>query len=214
MEYAMKELGITSLDDWYTVSTPKMQRTRIAGLVSKTYAGSLRRALAAVFPEHDWLEWKFSRLAPRWINDPQNARRCVDWLGKQLGLQSISDWYSVSQADVHRHLKAFKSTRSNKMMSLADLVMLAYPSHDWQQWRFNTGVDAGFWNDKANQRRFCDWIATQLSIKKDSDWLNVTTADFLKHGGYTLVNNLYDGSVIALVKSVYPERPWSEIVGE
>eukprot|EP01122_Echinamoeba_exundans_P002218 TRINITY_DN12180_c0_g1_i1.p1 TRINITY_DN12180_c0_g1~~TRINITY_DN12180_c0_g1_i1.p1 ORF type:complete len:350 (-),score=32.11 TRINITY_DN12180_c0_g1_i1:5-1054(-) len=209
LEAAAMKLGVTSKDHWYLIKSSAAAKAGIGGLLKLKYGNSLRRALAAVYPEHEWLEWRFQRSSPSWLSSPVTALRCLEWLGKQLGVQSLEGWYSVSKTDVLQHLGEFK--RGKKVLVLADLVQLAYPNHDWLEWKFDSGVRNGFWNDTENQRRFVEWFANQCGIKTERDWSKITTQDFLRLGGFALVNNYYGGSVVALLKQVYPERSWIDL---
>jgi hypothetical protein len=209
LEAAATQLGVTSKDQWYQVKNSAAIKAGIGGMLKLKYGSSLRRALVSIYPEHEWHEWRFNRLNTSWLQTPGNAQRCLEWLGKQLGVQSLGGWYSVSKTDVLQHLKEFKN--GNKPIVLADLVRLAYPHHDWIEWKFESGVRNGFWNDLENQRRFVDWFADQCGIKTDQDWSKITTSDFLRLGGFALVNNYYDGSIASLLKRVYPDRSWSHL---
>ena len=48
------------------------------------------------FPEYDWLPWKFEVCPKNFWHDVKNVRRFMDWAGKQLNVQELSDWYNVS----------------------------------------------------------------------------------------------------------------------
>ncbi len=52
--------------------------------------------LNEVFPEYDWLPWKFERCPKGYWNDIKNVRKFMDWAGKELNVKEMSDWYRVS----------------------------------------------------------------------------------------------------------------------
>jgi hypothetical protein len=65
--------------------------------MNSKYDGSCWQLLSEVYPEYDWLPWKFSR-APRNIWREHKYRRMfLDWAGKQLGVKEYDDWLSVSR---------------------------------------------------------------------------------------------------------------------
>jgi hypothetical protein len=53
--------------------------------------------LSTVYPEYEWLPWKFVRSQNQFWNDPKNQRKFMDWAGKQLQIKEMSDWYKVTQ---------------------------------------------------------------------------------------------------------------------
>jgi len=52
--------------------------------------------LKTAFPTHEWHPWKFSKVYPGFWRNPDNVRLYVEWLGKELRLNDLSDWYNVS----------------------------------------------------------------------------------------------------------------------
>jgi hypothetical protein len=54
---------------------------------------------------------------------------------------------------------------------------------------------AGYWTDKANQKKFFDQLAQTLNIKRPEDWYFVTLRTVTEHGG-SFINSHYNGSLI------------------
>jgi hypothetical protein len=63
----------------------------------KKYNGSPSQALVGVFPEYNWLPWKFAATPKNFWQDLKNQRNFMDWAGKQLNIKDMSDWYNVTQ---------------------------------------------------------------------------------------------------------------------
>jgi len=60
--------------------------------------------LEAVYPKHVWQAWQFElQLPAEWWQNPKNVYHFVEWLGAQLGIKSIDDWYKVSKRDIAKH---------------------------------------------------------------------------------------------------------------
>jgi hypothetical protein len=107
MELARKELNIQTMDDWYKVSIMvtkieifklKMKDWREIdrwGLLSQ-YEDSLYQLLVAMYPEHDWLPWRFALVPRIFWDDAKNQRKVLEWAGKQLGVKQFSDWYEIT----------------------------------------------------------------------------------------------------------------------
>jgi hypothetical protein len=66
-------------------------------LLKNKYESSVHLLLAAVYPEYDWLPWKFCRCNEKYWDDPKNHKKFLDWAGKQLNIKEMSDWYKVIQ---------------------------------------------------------------------------------------------------------------------
>jgi hypothetical protein len=64
------------------------------------YKGSIVDLVRAAFPNHTFLEWKFT-VAPRsfWATTT-NQRKFLDWAGKQLKIQAMDDWYHQEKSKV------------------------------------------------------------------------------------------------------------------
>jgi hypothetical protein len=58
-----------------------------------------------------------------------------------------------------------------------------------------------------NQRAFLDRIGSSLGVKTLEDWNNVSKIQFLRVGGALLLEQ-YDGSLINVLKTLYPDFDW------
>jgi hypothetical protein len=59
------------------------------------YNGSLKRALQAVYPAHDWGELRQTRPAGYW-NSSENIQTFMKEIEKKLNISRVEDWKSVS----------------------------------------------------------------------------------------------------------------------
>jgi hypothetical protein len=90
------------------------------------YKCSTVRLLAAVYPDYEWLPWKFARLSNDFWADEKNKRKFIEWAGKQLGIKHINDWNVVSTKDI-RELGNVEKLE----LSLPQLLSSVYPEHNW-----------------------------------------------------------------------------------
>jgi len=58
-------------------------------------------ALLSVYPEFNWIVWKFNTVPQGFWSD-RNKRRFFDWLRKELGLESFEDWYNITHKDINK----------------------------------------------------------------------------------------------------------------
>jgi len=84
---------------WYHV--PKKTVVNQGGLgLLKIYNQSMSALLAAVFPEHEWLPWKFAQHPKKAWEDETNMEKVIRFVGKELKIQEPEDWYRVSVAQL------------------------------------------------------------------------------------------------------------------
>jgi hypothetical protein len=91
---AATKLNIQSLDGWYKVKSADVISKGGSGLL-QGYGGSLIAALQAVYPDHEWQEWRFKQIPGLLWQDPKNITRFFDWLGKELRITTVEDWYQI-----------------------------------------------------------------------------------------------------------------------
>lgn len=71
--------------------------SEVKGIISEFYKGSLSSMLRKVYPDYDWMEWKFSRLPKRFlVKDPNVIERVLAYIEKERQISSPQDWYQVS----------------------------------------------------------------------------------------------------------------------
>ncbi len=67
-----------------------------SSLLRHKYNGSPSLMLSTLFPEYDWLLWKFSKAPWNMWGDKKIVRKFLDYVGKEVGVKEFSDWYNVS----------------------------------------------------------------------------------------------------------------------
>jgi hypothetical protein len=62
-------------------------------LVDSRYDSLLGEALMDIYPEIDWLPWRFESL-PKWFwFVEENRRKFFDYLAEQCKIGDLDDWY-------------------------------------------------------------------------------------------------------------------------
>ncbi len=59
-----------------------------------------------------------------------------------------------------------------------------------------------FWNSRVNQRQFFEHIGERIGIKAPADWGEVTSRQFLKYGGSSLLGK--HGNLRVALKEAFP----------
>ena len=130
---------------------------------------SLSQLLHTVYPEHEWLPWKFSKAPAKYWDDVKNQRKFIDWARKELKIKEINDWHSIKMQDI---ISLGGRILVNKYhWSMYQLLSSIYPEHDWLSWKYSN-VNAS--NLKSNERKlFLDYVGKKLNVKKMEDWYKV-----------------------------------------
>jgi hypothetical protein len=64
------------------------------------------------------------------------------------------------------------------------------------------------WTKSHNQRDFVDHLAQKLKYKEFPNFYKICDQNIHQYGGKALLNHVFDGSVVALLNSVYPFHKW------
>ena len=205
LHWIRTELKIEQPEDWYSVKTEEIKQRNGQALLQH-YGGSLFKILSVIYPEHSWIPWRFEKVPPFFWEDIKNQKNFFDWLGKELQIEDVEDWYHIKAADVDK--KGGCGLLINYYGgSIIKALKTVYPEISWQIWKFDQ-VPRGYWNDMKNQRDFFDWLAKQLELRKPEEWYSVKLIDIERRGGGWLLNHLYGGSLVKALSAIYPESKW------
>jgi len=205
MEWVGRKMGVCRWEDWYRVARKDVLRHGGEALLLR-YRHSLYRMISAVFPEHDWKPWLFTRVSPGFWKHPENRRHYLCWLGEQLGFEKPEDWYRLTCGDFRQHQGGeLLVARYHGSMSAA--VTDAFPDYPWDLRRFQR--DYGYWMTRANRLRYMRWLGRQLGFRRPADWYRVTGKDFDRHQGFHCLTYYHCCPAMA-VMDLYPKHPWKE----
>ena len=68
----------------------------IGNLLASKYSQSMRKLLCALYPNYEWLPWRFPKVSSHYMEDIENQKKIVDWAGKELKIEQLSDWYKIT----------------------------------------------------------------------------------------------------------------------
>jgi hypothetical protein len=69
--------------------------------------------LSTLYPDYNWLPWKFSKVPFNYWQDLKNHRKFLDWAATQLNVKEMSDWYKISQKVNKNHKNHFFIQKGN-----------------------------------------------------------------------------------------------------
>ncbi|MCP4659821.1 MAG: hypothetical protein GY856_30835 [bacterium] len=205
LEWLGERLGFETLEDWYRLTYDDLMENHGHSLMLR-YSSSPCLVIIASFPEHEWLEWRFYKVALGFWNNADNRRRYFEWLGKRLGFEKTEDWYSLP-------LEALRQNYGSGLLALygnriSALVRGNFPEYDWHDWLFNK-TPVGFWGNPKNQRRYLEWLGRKLGFERPEDWYQVKNVSFVANRGMSLLNR-YENSYVNILKACFPEHEWLE----
>ena len=56
---------------------------------------SLQHALKSIYPNYEWIPWKFSVTPKNYWSNIENQRKYFDWLSNKMNIKSNEDWYNI-----------------------------------------------------------------------------------------------------------------------
>ena len=63
------------------------------GILKIKYNGSIYELLRTVYPQVEWLPWKFVNSPRNYWKNVENHRKFLLWLGEKKGIKNQYDWY-------------------------------------------------------------------------------------------------------------------------
>ncbi len=202
-DWIATQLNIKTFEDWYNVTTGDIHAKGGAVLLHHFYGGSLFKALEELYPHYKWKSWRLTAKQPQYWEDMHNQRDFFDWLGGELGVGVMQDWYKVKTLDVYEKGGAMVLRLYGD--SLFKALKAIYPEFNWEPWKFTT-VSKGFWEDMKNQRDYFEWLKKDLNIRSLADWKYIKEHHIMERGGASLLD-YYGNSLVTALETIYPAYP-------
>lgn len=90
-------------------------------------------------------------------------KKCVDYIGYHLGIQTLDDWYRVTNSEFVQWGGA--SLLLHFKHSLQSVLQFLYPEVQWASWEFDEkGVTHFYWNYRENRRKYLNWMTRKLGL--------------------------------------------------
>ena len=67
-----------------------------AGALLKKYQNSPSLLLSKVYPDFNWLPWKFVNNESMGLSNIESEKEYLDWVGSKLNIIEFEDWYKIS----------------------------------------------------------------------------------------------------------------------
>lgn len=133
-DWLKKQLGYKNMEDWYNLSKDLVNENEGSALLHRYYSGSVSTALQAVYPQHDWLCWKFKYDPVNYWKLQDNQRKYFEWLSKILGYDSLDDWHKLTSSAIVDNGGKFLNSYYDGSPYKA--LRILYPTHRWNSEKF------------------------------------------------------------------------------
>lgn len=184
------------MEDWYNITAEDIYKQGGQSLLV-LYEDSVSRLLADIYPQHNWMVWKFKDISDHWERR-KNHKLFFDWLGDQLGYKSIDEWYNLTWKDLYTH-GGLLNYSSN---SISDALSAAYPKLIPSK----INLHKEYWDLVENKKMFYEWLGSKFGYKDLDDWYNLGEQDIFKHAGQGVTN--YCSKPATDLPIVYPQHKW------
>ena len=207
IEWLGNKLDYKTMEDWYNVKQNDFNINYGSGLLVSKYNGSPSLILKTIYPDYEWLEWKFG-MSPMTIwKDFTNHKRYAEWLGKILEYKNIEDWYKITAKIIQKNngygiLKKYKNSPSL-------FVKTIFPDYEWLEWKFGMSSMI-LWKDFTNHKRYAEWLGNKLEYKTMEDWYQITSYKIYDNYGNGLLCEYYKSSPSLFVKTIFLDYEWLE----
>eukprot|EP01127_Copromyxa_protea_P021077 TRINITY_DN7155_c0_g1_i1.p1 TRINITY_DN7155_c0_g1~~TRINITY_DN7155_c0_g1_i1.p1 ORF type:complete len:593 (-),score=123.15 TRINITY_DN7155_c0_g1_i1:168-1946(-) len=195
--------GIESKEGWYTIKPVDFLEDEEKDALAE-HKGSVYALLCKVYPEYEWIPWKFHRVPQNFWQDQQNHVKYFNHMAIEKNLTSLNDWYKISLKDFCASGRSLLSSYYGS--SYINALKSIYPDHDWKIWKF-AATPKGFWGHVVHQRQFFDHLAEFRGFVHERDWYKITKKDIAQEGGGRILAQYQNSPYLAL-KNIYPEKEW------
>eukprot|EP01122_Echinamoeba_exundans_P006705 TRINITY_DN1942_c0_g1_i1.p1 TRINITY_DN1942_c0_g1~~TRINITY_DN1942_c0_g1_i1.p1 ORF type:complete len:508 (+),score=56.20 TRINITY_DN1942_c0_g1_i1:285-1808(+) len=190
-------------------------RTAGGGLLNHYFGDSIVKAVTSVYPEHDWLRWRFHGTPGSFWDDLENQRAFFDWVGRRAGVTTLSDWYTMTKRSFYEHAKDVSLLNKRYGDSLRLALEQIYPEHHWLVWQFPQ-VPSAYWDSRDNRKQFLIWAMAQLRPQVPPEnspstlhlWYAVSPNEYRKKFGAKLIDSEFSGCLASAVMATFPEHEW------
>eukprot|EP01127_Copromyxa_protea_P020016 TRINITY_DN6614_c0_g1_i2.p1 TRINITY_DN6614_c0_g1~~TRINITY_DN6614_c0_g1_i2.p1 ORF type:complete len:524 (+),score=59.77 TRINITY_DN6614_c0_g1_i2:3-1574(+) len=132
LDYCGEQLGINHLDEWYQFSRVDVDKLGGRELINRS--GGLFNALQSSYPEHKWVDGRFSYVGRKSWDDPKKVRDFLEYIREPLGITSLDDWYRISQVEL---AQVGGAGLYFKFGTIGKTLKFAYPDLEWELEKFS-----------------------------------------------------------------------------
>lgn len=206
INWLFEELGYEKTEDWYNIDVDVMRNNYGGGLLGN-YSSSHINILKSLYPEYDWLEWKFKYTSNNYWKSVDNQKKYMDWLINTLGYTNKEQWYTITSIIIDNNEGGSLLNEYNG--SPIQLLNALYPEYEWLDWKFKH-TSNNYWKNKLNRKKYAEWLGKILGYTEPKDWYNISYYIIINNHGGGLLAEYYNDSPIKFLVDIFPEYNWDK----
>lgn len=205
-KWLFKELGYTTPEQWYKLTDTIFTKYDGHPLLTQYYKTSPRIFLNTLFPEYEWITWKFEQVPlPFWKNKC-NIKDYMLWLGKILGYTKPEHWYNITSDDLKNN---YGTTPLQIYGGPSQLVMSVIHNKEWHPWKF-TRTKQLYFDNYENRKTYTTWLGNELGYSLPEDWYNISCKKIIDNHGQHMFQKFYSSCPMLFVMDMFPEITWDK----
>ncbi|KYQ90204.1 hypothetical protein DLAC_08803 [Tieghemostelium lacteum] len=186
-------------EQWYKVQKSDFSDNGGRGLLL-IYNDSVYNLLRNLYPQYEWLPWKFKSTPKNIWKDMENQQRYMKWLGDKLNYVTSNQWYGVSKQDfIQNHGYGLLQLYNGSPVK----VVLSVLGDHFKIWKFKNLPREALKDEKV-LLEFMQYAREYYEIKEPREWYRVSWSQLRDIGGYSLIKK--NGGIYETLKLVYPEN--------
>jgi hypothetical protein len=207
-DWIAEKFQVNFLEDWYVISREMIGASKGLQLLENFYDNSLFIALETVYPQTNWLPWKFQAEECRKAMNRRTFRRSyLDWIEDVMEMKDATKWYEIKRRNLMDHPNFVEMLDRYYNGSLFEALNDIKEEFHWEPWRFGN-LRGNFWDKLNNQVDFFLGMANDVGIKCPEDW---TQKLHSLEGIYTnFLRRYHGGSLLKALRSNFPEYSWEK----
>ena len=210
MEKLFIKLKLKSINDWIFISKNKFRL--IGGKTLLILYKNMKNILLSIYPNHQWNFELFNLndldKKKYYFKSIKNQQIFMDNLFTKLNLNSLEEWFSISQ-------KNFINNGGEKLIEeykndMKKLLLNIYPNFPWNliNNKLNYLNEIDYFKSIENQRNYMDNLFKNLNLNTLNDFVNISNIFYQqKEGNYLL--SYYKDNFNSLLSTIYPNFPWN-----
>jgi hypothetical protein len=123
----------SELSPWYNVNVDLLRKNGLNIRLHQSYEHSYYLMLKSVYPEHDWVPWKFKVLPKNLDRYPEIIERALGFIEAETGIKRPEDWYELSTPTLR---KLGVSAVITKLGGLFEILRKHRPAFPWEEDKF------------------------------------------------------------------------------
>jgi hypothetical protein len=170
LDWLSEKNGYRKIDDLYKLRTEHFKTNNGLGVLKK-FKGAIQKILEFVYPEKEWLPFKFNHTVSGSLQDIKTHKQYLLHLEQNLCITSPEEWYDRCTVE------NIKSAGSPGLLghyynsSPTKFIYTMYPDFPWKWYKF-TQASHGHWNKKDKVK---EWFEDMLKHYNITDMEQVYT---------------------------------------